>query len=110
MKTSAVAALLPLVLLVVLFLIAPTCLLVLAYASPPDPTWIPGIYDDGDFDDIVTLITSATASVAPVMVFASRPMTPSVEALALVHNGNSAPSRSSSSPRAPPAVRPASIG
>jgi hypothetical protein len=25
----------------------------LAAASPPDPTWIPGVYDDADFDDIV---------------------------------------------------------
>jgi len=28
----------------------------LAYASPPDPTWIPGIYDDADFDDVVGLV------------------------------------------------------
>jgi len=25
----------------------------LAAASPPDPTWIAGVYDDGDLDDIV---------------------------------------------------------
>ena len=25
----------------------------LAHASPPDPTWIPGFYDDGDLDDAV---------------------------------------------------------
>jgi hypothetical protein len=25
----------------------------LAAASPPDPTWIPGIYDAADFDDVV---------------------------------------------------------
>ena len=28
----------------------------LAYASPPDPTWIPGVYDDADFDDVVGLV------------------------------------------------------
>lgn len=38
---------------------------VLAYASPPDPSWIPGIYDDADFDDVVELITSTTALVGP---------------------------------------------
>jgi hypothetical protein len=27
----------------------------LADASPPDPTWIPGLYDDADFDDVVGL-------------------------------------------------------
>jgi hypothetical protein len=29
----------------------------LAYARPPDPTWISGIYDDGDYDDVVIAIT-----------------------------------------------------
>ena len=39
------------------------CLLLLpllpaiAFASPPDPSWIVGIYDGADADDIVTLIT-----------------------------------------------------
>ena len=30
----------------------------LAHASPPDPTWIPGIYDHGDFDDVVLALLS----------------------------------------------------
>jgi len=38
----------------------------LAHASPPDPTWIPGIYDDADFDDVVGLVTSAKALVEPM--------------------------------------------
>jgi len=29
-----------------------------AHASPPDQTWIAGLYDDTDFDDIVLLISS----------------------------------------------------
>src|SRR5262249_7190087 len=29
---------------------------VLAYASPPDPSWIPGIYDDRDYDDVVGMV------------------------------------------------------
>jgi len=33
----------------------------LAYASPPDPSWIPGIYDDHDYDDVVGMVTDATA-------------------------------------------------
>ena len=28
----------------------------LAAASPPDPTWIAGLYDDADFDNVVTAI------------------------------------------------------
>ncbi len=31
----------------------------LAYASPPDPAWIGGVYDDDDFDDVVLAATSA---------------------------------------------------
>jgi len=33
---------------------------VLAYASPPDPSWIPGIYDEHDYDDVVGMVTDAT--------------------------------------------------
>ena len=35
-------------------------LLPLAYASPPDPTWVAGIYDDADYDDVVGLVTDGT--------------------------------------------------
>jgi hypothetical protein len=38
---------------------------ILAHASPPDPSWIPGIYDDADYDDVVTLVVSGTGHVAP---------------------------------------------
>ena len=34
----------------------------LAYATPPDQTWIAGLYDNADYDDVVALVTS-TASV-----------------------------------------------
>jgi hypothetical protein len=33
----------------------------LAAVSPPDPTWIAGLYDDGDLDDVVTLVGSFVA-------------------------------------------------
>ena len=32
-------------------------LMPLAYASPPDPIWIQGIYDAGDYDDVVVFLT-----------------------------------------------------
>jgi hypothetical protein len=35
----------------------------LAYASPPDPSYIGGFWDDGDYDDVVILATSANAIV-----------------------------------------------
>lgn len=34
----------------------------LAHASPPDPTWIAGLYDDADHDDAVIAITEVSAS------------------------------------------------
>jgi hypothetical protein len=43
----------------------------LAHASPPDPTWIPGLYDDADYDDVVGLVTDGTgasSSQAPARV------------------------------------------
>jgi len=52
--------------LLVLLMIAPVTL---AHASPPDPTWIVGVYDQADFDDVVCILTSALeatdATVAP---------------------------------------------
>src|SRR5262249_3835035 len=37
--------------IVALILIAP-----IAFASPPDPSWIAGVYDGADGDDVVTLV------------------------------------------------------
>ncbi len=57
--------------LVVLITVAVLGALVpLAHASPPDQTWIRGLYDDGDYDDVVILGTSAVAVLdvaAPVL-------------------------------------------
>jgi|SRR5262245_8881738 len=36
-----------------------------AYASIPDPSWIPGIYDRADLDDVIELVTSSTAVIDP---------------------------------------------
>jgi hypothetical protein len=33
----------------------------LAHASPPDPSWIAGLYDDGDLDDVVVSVTGGLA-------------------------------------------------
>jgi hypothetical protein len=45
-------------LVVVVTLVAVVCLAPAAHGSPPDPTWIAGLYDNADFDDVVVLITS----------------------------------------------------
>jgi len=45
-------------LFVVLALLAP-----IAYASPPDPSWVYGLYDGGDFDDVVLVVTAVAGIV-----------------------------------------------
>ena len=76
----------------------------LAYASPPDPLWIPGIYDDADYDDVVWLATSAAGDIAPALpadVQASPPLVGCVPRLAQTEPHGPAPSAVRS--RAPPA-------
>lgn len=48
-----------------LILAAQSLLPALAHAGPPDPSWIPGIYDDADRDDLVLLVSSGAGSVTP---------------------------------------------
>jgi len=38
----------------------------LADASLPDPSWIGGLYDDNDFDDVVGFITSSASLIDEV--------------------------------------------
>jgi hypothetical protein len=40
-------------------------ILPLAYAEPPDPTWVSGYFDDADYDDAVFVVTSSLATVDP---------------------------------------------
>jgi hypothetical protein len=63
MKARGLRSVLPLLLLLGVSALTP-----LAYASPPDPSWIRGIYDGADYDDVVDMITSAAAATAPVLV------------------------------------------
>lgn len=45
--------------LVIVLLVGLVWLVPLAHASPMDPTWLPGIYDEGDHDDVVLALISA---------------------------------------------------
>ena len=56
MRSSRLSALLALALLC-----SSVAVLPLAYASPPDSSWIRGLYDGADFDDVVVLLTSGCA-------------------------------------------------
>ena len=48
-----------------LVLVAMAVLTSLAYASPPDATYIAGIYDAADYDDAVLILTESTATRDP---------------------------------------------
>lgn len=39
-------------------------LLPLAYASPPDPSWVAGLWDNGDHDDAVIAVVDTAESIA----------------------------------------------
>ena len=53
----------------------------LAYASPPDPSWVSGVFDDDDNDDVIFLITSSTVAVDPCPLCAWHPIVVSWPAL-----------------------------
>jgi hypothetical protein len=75
----------------------------LAYASPPDPVWVEGFFDDYDHDDVVVFITSAGA------VFTAFPLDHETAPAPAdpVSQGEEPPAQdrtfSGSTPRAPPA-------
>ena len=90
--------------LVLFLLLGLAALTPLAYATPPDPSWVGGIYDDADYDDVVVLITSAAAVATPVLVVDIRLLPPFPGVTAQPVEGP-APTRpfSSLQSRAPPA-------
>src|SRR5262249_39282248 len=90
-----------------LLLLAPLFVLVaMGYASPPDPSWIAGVYDAADHDDVIVLITSGSAAagpggmndVRPSLIVVASPVPPGAGAV-------SARGPSHESVRAPPSPR-----
>ena len=94
---QAIAVALPIILALVLL---PS----LAFASPPDPSWVAGFYDGADGDDVVSLIYETSAANAPgqsrVGLLACLP---GISSEGIVHSvpGN----RFTPGSRAPPALR-----
>ena len=93
--------------LLVLLAVLPALIVLtpLAYASPPDPAWISGYFDDADHDDVVVLVTSSGAAVEPFPIHRHGTVLVPAGSLAPV----AAPAISSrplsrSTPRAPPTV------
>ena len=75
-----------------------------AYASPLDPSWIGGVYDDADYDDVVVLVMSAVAAVTPSLLAAPSLLPPPVSwVVASELSIPSAPSIGALQARAPPA-------
>jgi Na+-transporting NADH:ubiquinone oxidoreductase subunit NqrD len=76
----------------------------LAHASAPDPSWISGIYDGADYDDVVVLITFATGVVSPLRLADLEPMLQVVGSLAqLPERAPVSLSAAAFRPRGPPA-------
>jgi hypothetical protein len=76
----------------------------LAHASPPDSTWIAGLYDDADSDDVIVRITSGTGDVPSGPPADLRPLPALV--LGLAPRAESTPASLvdlTAQPRAPPA-------
>jgi hypothetical protein len=75
-----------------------------AYASPPDPTWISGLWDDGDHDDVVIRITASAGVVEPFPLDHASSILPVIALL--YHTDERSPSSDAPSvihARAPPA-------
>jgi hypothetical protein len=90
-------------LVVVVTFVAVLCLVPAAHGSPPDPTWIAGLYDNADFDDVVFLITSALGVAERTVGCSLRPQR-LVTSIPFATDSNTQPLsfRSSALGRAPP--------
>lgn len=89
----------------VLVLVALLALTPAAYASPPDQTWVSGLYDNADFDDVILFIDDTFGAIAPSVVWSIRPMAVVVDLMALVDTASPIVSPLSSDlTRAPPLV------
>ena len=80
-----------------------------AHASPPDQSWMPGLFDNADFDDVILLVTDNVGMIDPSTVGSMRPVRFVVGRAMPVH-AESPPSsvRSPARSRAPPATVPKS--
>jgi hypothetical protein len=75
----------------------------LAWATPLDPSWTKGMYDDGDFDDLLAYLTSGSAAICTAPVTDGRHLQAShVADLAGPEPVALAPAGSSEAPRGPP--------
>ena len=92
-------------LLPVLLAVLVVTLLPLAHAGSPDQTWLSGLYDNGDYDDVVLLVLSNVGAIESFSLRGGGRL-PAVVASPSLHDERpSQVSRlSSAPPRAPPVV------
>jgi len=89
--------------LVILLLVSSLFAIVpLAHGSPPDPTWVAGLYDNGDHDDVVLAITSASALPATDAIAVSRAVLSTLRVVLLESTRIPSSCRISPVDRAPP--------
>jgi len=95
----AATGIVALLVMVVIAALAP-----LAYADPPDPSWIDGFWDDDDYDNVVVMVFHSTGIVEPP-AFDPGPLW---VALAIVEpltiHATPSPVDPTASPRAPPRI------
>ena len=74
-----------------------------AFADPPDPTWMGGYWDDDDFDNVVNALATSFALKAPGRGAVELPTLVYVaQATTSYERGWRAPHLAAASPRAPP--------
>jgi len=74
-----------------------------ALASPPDQTWIPGLYDNADYDDAVLAVTGSIAALELPPLPDDRSSQTVVAFVSLIDEQRQAtPTASSHCPRSPP--------
>ena len=75
-----------------------------AHASPPDQTWIAGLYDNADYDDAVLAVIASIASLDRQPVHDPQDVDLVIAFMPTIDESlRTPPSLSSSRPRAPPA-------
>jgi len=93
----------PVLALLVALLVVLVALTPLAYATPPDPTWVSGLFDDDDNDNGVFFVTSSLAALDPCPLCSWTPFPVFGPAVALDNSGPaSSLDGSSADARAPP--------
>ena len=84
-------------------LLAMGSLRVLAFATPTDPLWVPGVYDAADYDDVIASVLSLDGLQDAALPALARPALIVAPTFAPAPAAPPAPLRAAARSRAPPA-------